>query len=168
LADPSKLKPLDEYDARKLKGEAPKGSRKKFAFEQAEPIFELKKVLPAVMAFPCDFGFVPSTKADDGDPVDVLVLLMDEPASPACVVHGVIEAEQGDGDKTERNDRVIALEIANHQWATINIDGLGEEFLEKLEEFFVNYHNLSGKEYRLLNVHGPNRALKLVLQKKEK
>ena len=60
---------------------------------------ELKKVLPAGMTFPYDFGFVPSTKADDGDPVDVLVL-MDQPAFPGCVFTcrpiGVIEGEQGD------------------------------------------------------------------------
>jgi inorganic pyrophosphatase len=51
------------------------GSRKKFAFDPDEHIFELKKVLPAGMTFPYDFGFVPSTKADDGDPIDVLVLM---------------------------------------------------------------------------------------------
>ena len=61
--------------------ETPKGSRNKFAFNTDECVFEFKKVLPAGMAFPYDFGFVPSTKADDGDPVDVSVL-MDEPAFP--------------------------------------------------------------------------------------
>ena len=64
--------------------ETPKGSRNKFAFAPEEHIFELKKVLPAGMTFPYDFGFVPSTKADDGDPVDMLVLV-DEPAFAGCV-----------------------------------------------------------------------------------
>ncbi len=82
--------------------ETPKGSRNKFAFNADDHIFELKKVLPAGMAFPYDFGFVPSTEADDGDPVDVLVL-MDEPAFPGCVLKcrpiGVIQGEQGEKKK---------------------------------------------------------------------
>jgi inorganic pyrophosphatase len=82
LADPTRLKPFDSDDKQMLRVviETPKGSRNKFAFDPEEHIFELKKVLPAGMTFPYDFGFVPSTKADDGDPVDVLVL-MDEPVS---------------------------------------------------------------------------------------
>jgi inorganic pyrophosphatase len=78
--------------------ETPKGSRNNFALDPKEHIFELKKVLPAGMMFPYDFGFVPSTKADDGDPLDVLAL-MDEPAFAGCVLScrpiGVIEGEQG-------------------------------------------------------------------------
>jgi len=52
--------------------ETPKGSRNKYAFDEKQNVFALKKVLPAGMAFPYDFGFVPSTVAEDGDPVDVL------------------------------------------------------------------------------------------------
>jgi inorganic pyrophosphatase len=61
--------------------ETPKGSRNKYAFDPDNRVFELKKVLPAGMALPYDFGFLPSTKGGDGDPLDVLVL-MDEPAFP--------------------------------------------------------------------------------------
>lgn len=98
LANPSRLKPFDSDDKQLLRVviETPKGSRNKFAFDVDEHIFELKKVLPSGMAFPYDFGFVPSTRADDGDPVDVLVL-MDEPAFSGCVLTcrpiGVIEGE---------------------------------------------------------------------------
>lgn len=109
LADPSRLQPFDPDEKRLLRVviETPKGSRNKFAFNPDEHIFELKKVLPVGMTFPYDFGFVPSTKADDGDPVDVLVL-MDEPAFPGCAlicrVIGVIQGEQGNKKKKERND----------------------------------------------------------------
>jgi inorganic pyrophosphatase len=65
--------------------ETPKGSRNKFAYDPDDHVFELKWVLPAGMTFPYDFGFVPSTKVDDGDPIDVLVL-MDEPAFAGCVL----------------------------------------------------------------------------------
>lgn len=112
--------------------ETPKGSRNKYAFDEKLRLFELKKVLPAGMEFPYDFGFVPSTKAEDGDPLDVLVL-MDEPAFPGCLLKcrpiGVIEAEQGTGKDCKRNDRIIAIEQDNHSYAHVkNVKALGSRF----------------------------------------
>src|ERR1700685_547269 len=124
LANPSRLKPLDSADKQMLRVviETPKGSRNKFAFNADDHIFELKKVLPAGMAVTYDFGFVPSPEADDGDPVDLLVL-MDEPAFPGCVLEcrpiGVIRGQQGDKKKKIRNDRIIAVEKDAHSWADI-------------------------------------------------
>src|SRR3984957_8142112 len=124
LADPTQLKPFDSDDKHLLRVviETPKGSRNKFALNQEQHIFELTKVLPAGLAFPYDFGFVPSTEADDGDPVDVLVL-MDEPAFPGCVLKcrliGVIQGQQGAKKKQVRNDRIIAIEKDAHSWADI-------------------------------------------------
>ena len=164
LADPSRLSPRDEDDKEILQViiETPKGSRNKYAFDDEHKIFELKKVLPAGMAFPYDFGFVPSTQAEDGDPTDVLVL-MDEPAFTGCLlkcrVIGIIEGEQGDKKDKLRNDRVVAIEKDNHSFADIkHIDDLGKQFLRELEEFFVNYHSLSGEKYKILDVKGPAEA----------
>jgi inorganic pyrophosphatase len=168
LADPSKLPSVDQDDDAIVQVviETPKGSRNKYAFDEEQRVFELKKVLPAGMAFPYDFGFVPGTLADDGDPVDVLVL-MDEPAFPGCLLKcrliGIIEGEQGDKKKKERNDRVVAVEKDNHSWADIKvIDDLGKQFLRELEVFFENYHELSGKEYHVIDVKGPKQARKCI------
>src|ERR1700720_181774 len=168
LADPTRLKPIDEDDDGLVQViiETPKGSRNKYAFDTEQKIFALKTVLPAGMAFPYDFGFLPSTKGGDGDPVDVLVL-MDEPAFPGCVlkcrVIGVIEGEQGDKKDTERNDRIVAVEQGAHSWANVRtIDDLGKHFCRELEEFFVNYHKLSKEKYRVLGVKGPDHARTLV------
>src|ERR1051326_739420 len=115
LADPSRLTPLDANGLKTVHViiETPKGSRNKYAFDQEQGVFVLKKVLPVGMAFPYDFGFIPSTKADDGDPVDVLVL-MDEPAFAGCMLTcrpiGVIQGEQGAKKKKERNDRMVSGE----------------------------------------------------------
>jgi inorganic pyrophosphatase len=174
LADPSRLQARDDNDKSLLRVviETPKGSRNKFAFNQEEHIFELKKVLPAGMAFPYDFGFVPSTKAEDGDPVDVLVL-MDEAAFPGCVLScrpiGVIQGEQRENGNKVRNDRVVAIERSAHSWADIEtIDDLGKQFRKELELFFVDYHKLSGKKYRVLAAKGPNAAWELVKSKMKK
>ncbi|HKB89264.1 MAG TPA: inorganic diphosphatase [Opitutaceae bacterium] len=168
LANPAQIENVDEKDSEIIQVviETPKGSRNKYAFDQDQRVFELKKVLPAGMAFPYDFGFIPRTLGEDGDPLDVLVL-MDEPAFPGCVLKcrliGIIEGEQGDKKKKERNDRIVAVEKRNHSWADIKvIDDLGKKFMEELEEFFVNYHELSGEEYRVIDVRGPKQARKSI------
>jgi inorganic pyrophosphatase len=142
--------------------ETPKGSRNKYAYDPQERIFSLTKVLPAGMEFPYDFGFVPSTQAEDGDPLDVLVL-MDEPAFPGCRLTcrpvGIIEGEQGDKKDAERNDRIVCVERGTHSYTHIrHIDDLGKPFEKELEDFFVNYHELVGKTYRILAVKGPAQA----------
>jgi inorganic pyrophosphatase len=164
LVSPVRLSPRDPDDPDVIQViiETPKGSRNKYAFDHEQRIFQLKKVLPAGMAFPYDFGFIPSTIAEDGDPVDVLVL-MDEPAFAGCLLRcrliGIIEGQQEGKKNVERNDRVVAIEEANHSYAHVkHIKDLGEKFMEELEEFFVNYHELSGKQYRILDVRGPKEA----------
>jgi inorganic pyrophosphatase len=168
LADPSLLKPIHKSDDKIVTViiETPKGSRNKYAFNQEAKVFELKQVLPAGMNFPYDFGFLPSTLADDGDPTDVLVL-MDEPAFPGCVlkcrVIGIIQGEQSNKKKTERNDRIIAIEQDNHSYASIkHVDDMGKEFARELEDFFVNYHKLVGKTYKVLGLKGPKAALRCI------
>jgi inorganic pyrophosphatase len=169
LRDPSSLNSVDrDGNIVRVVIETPKGSRNKYAFDADEKVFVLKKVLPAGMAFPYDFGFIPSTCAEDGDPVDVLVL-MDEPAFAGCVLAcrpiGVIEGEQKNGNKKVRNDRIVAVEDGNHSYAAVkHIDDLGKPFVRELEEFFVNYHELSGKRYKILDVRGPREARRRIDQ----
>jgi inorganic pyrophosphatase len=118
------------------------------------------------MTFPYDFGFLPQTLAADGDAIDVL-LLMDEPAFPGIAVRarliGVIEGEQIDGKKKIRNDRLVAVADANHMYANIRrLKDLPSKWIKELENFFVNYHALEGKEYRLLGCKGVDAAMRLV------
>jgi inorganic pyrophosphatase len=167
LTDPTVLKPIDKQNGiLQVVIETPKGSRNKFAFDPDQRVFTLRKVLPAGMSFPYDFGFLPRTLAPDGDPFDVL-LLMDEPAYPGVVVRsrliGVIEGEQVEGKKRIRNDRLLAVAEANHQYANIkSFKDLPAQFLKELEEFFVNYHRQEGKEYKLLGCKGDLDAMRLI------
>ncbi|HET7898927.1 MAG TPA: inorganic diphosphatase, partial [Flavisolibacter sp.] len=93
--------------------ETPKGSRNKYAWNEKKEVFRLKKILPEGAVFPFDFGFFPKTKGEDGDPVDVLVI-MDEPAYPGCVIEcriiGALKAKQTEKKKKAvENDRLIAV-----------------------------------------------------------
>ena len=168
LSDPSRLriKSPDDDGLFQVVIETPKGSRNKYAFDPDQGAFVLKHVLPAGMTFPYEFGFVPSTLADDGDPIDVLVL-MDQPAFPGCVTHcrliGAIKGEQVEKKKRTRNDRLVAVESESHDLAHVRrLSDLGGKFVNELEMFFVHYHELNGKKYRLLGTVGPDAARKLV------
>lgn len=146
--------------------ETPQGSRNKFAFDPERGIFQLKRVLPLGMVFPYDFGFLPSTLAEDGDPLDVLVL-MDTPTFPGCVVAvrlvGVIEGEQTEEGETNRNDRLIAVAGVSHNHRCIRaLDQLSDNVLTEIEHFFVSYHELQGRKFKPLGRHGPGKALELV------
>jgi inorganic pyrophosphatase len=171
LIDPTRLEPVLKKDGLlQVIVETPKGSRNKFSFDTKQEIFALKKVLPAGMVFPYDFGFLPSTLADDGDPIDVL-LLMDEPAFPGVLVAsrliGVIEGEQVDGKKRIRNDRLVAIADANHMYANVRkLNDLPKQFLRELQDFFVNYHKLEGKVYKLLGYKEIAAAEKLIRKAK--
>jgi inorganic pyrophosphatase len=146
--------------------DTPKGSRNKFKYDERHRVFKLGGVLPAGAVFPYDFGFLPSTKGDDGDPVDVL-LLMDEPAFVGCLVAGrligVIEAEQTEDGETSRNDRLIAVaaESRNHQGVR-SLSDLSENLLHEIEHFFVSYNSAKGKDFRPLRRAGRIRAAQLV------
>ena len=146
--------------------ETPRASRNKFAYDDKLGIIRLKKVLPAGMDFPYEFGFVPSTKAPDGDPLDVL-LLMDEPAYPGILVRcrlvGIIEGEQTQDGETLRNDRVLAVSELSQQWADIkDIKDIDKKLLKALGDFFVNYHELEKVKFKILAIKGSKDAYKAV------
>src|SRR3954466_427165 len=143
--------------------ETPKGSPNKLAFEPRYGTFVLKGVLPAGAVFPFDFGFVPSTRAEDGDPLDVLVL-MDAPVFPGCVVPsrlvGGIEAGQTENGKTERNDRLLAVAANSAAHRSIHeLGDLSQDLVAQIEHFFVSYNEIKGKRFDVKGRADRNRAL---------
>jgi len=172
MANPSRLRPLDKDRNVQVIIETPKGSRNKYAWDPKQRLFELKKVLPEGMVFPHDFGFVPSTEADDGDPLDVLIL-MDQPAFPGCVIKarlvGVIEGEQTEDGRTERNDRLLAVAESSHTHSNIkSIADLNDSLLREIEKFFINYHSNDGSKFKVLACKGPQAAKKFLHQAQRK
>ena len=143
--------------------ETPKGSHNKYKFDEKLRLFILNGVLPEGMSFPYDFGFLPSTIGEDGDPLDVL-LLMDEPAFCGCVVPsrliGVIEAQQTEKDGTsERNDRLVAVPIKARDYSDCkSVKDLNEHRTDEIQQFFVSYNRIHDKKFKLLGLHGPARA----------
>ena len=146
--------------------ETPKGSRVKYSYAPETGMFELKKALPEGMMFPFNFGFIPSTKADDGDPLDILIL-NEEPLVPGCLLKAravaVIEAEQTEEDgKKVRNDRLIGMAVAKQTPTFMEKLDVDKKTLQQIEYFFESYNKLSGKKFKVLGKGGEKKALAMV------
>jgi inorganic pyrophosphatase len=146
--------------------DTPKGSRNKYKYDETLGLYRLSKVLPVGIAFPYDFGFIPSTRAEDGDPLDVLVL-GEEAMFPGCLVTvrlvGVIQAEQTEHGKTFRNDRLMgAIETSVNRPAIQTLADLRTEHLDEIEYFFMAYNHLEGRHFKPIGRHGPALAEQLL------
>ena len=133
--------------------ETPKGCRNKYAYDEEAKAFRLKKILPAGAVFPFDFGFIPNTKGEDGDPLDVLVM-MDEPAYPGCIVEcrmiGALKAKQTERDgRVEENDRLIAVSVVSTSYSVVKtLKDINRNILDGIEHFFISYNEQAGKEFK--------------------
>src|ERR1700750_1904860 len=133
--------------------ESPKGSPQKFDYDPEQQRFRLNKILPAGLMFPFDFGMIPGTKGEDGDPLDIVVI--DEHGTfPGCLVEcrliGALQAEQTERDgKTVRNDRLLGVPVVSQLFPHINdLEQLPDNILNQLEHFFKNYNEQAGKQFR--------------------
>jgi inorganic pyrophosphatase len=148
--------------------DTPHGSRNKYKFDEQHGQWRLSKVLPQGLYFPYDFGFIPSTRGEDCDPLDVL-LLADEPTFPGCVVParliGVLEAEQTEDGKTVRNDRLVAVIETPYNPAELHaLEEVNPQRLDEIEHFFVSYNKMEGRQFKPLARHGADRGQELVEQ----
>lgn len=146
--------------------ETPKGSRNKYAYNEKKEQFRLKKILPAGAVFPFDFGYIPGTKGEDGDPLDVLVI-MDEPAFPGCLVEcrliGALKAKQGKNGDMVRNDRLIAISVESRMYQDLHeIEHLNQNVLNEIEHFFQSYNQMEGKEFKSTGWTDASEAMKLI------
>jgi inorganic pyrophosphatase len=152
--------------------ETPKGSRAKFSYDEESGLFALSKLLPVGMAFPFSFGFIPSTRGGDGDPLDVL-MIFDELLFPGCLVParliGGLKAQQSEEGKMKRNDRLLAAPVLPQEYgAPRSVRDLDKRLLSEIEAFFATYQELRGKKFKVLGVLGPKEAKSLVQKSQEK
>src|SRR5580693_2093461 len=146
--------------------ETPKDNRNKFDYDPDTNLFMLGGLLPEGMMFPFDFGFIPSTLAEDGDPVDVMVL-MDAPAHVGCLIEvriiGIISAEQTQDGKTETNDRLLGVAVHSYEHEDLqSISDVSKTQLDQVEEFFVSYNKQRGKKFKITGTGGPKKAIKFL------
>ena len=131
--------------------DTPRGSRNKFKFDEKLGCFKLSRILPAGHVFPYDFGSIPGTRGEDGDALDVLVI-MDEPTFPGCLITarliGVIVACQTEKGRTISNDRFIGVpQTRVNKPAILELSDLGTVRLNHIEHFFMSYNAAQNRRF---------------------
>jgi inorganic pyrophosphatase len=146
--------------------ETRRGCRNKYKLNPETGRIKLSKVMPEGMIFPYDFGFVPDTKGEDGDPLDVLIL-SDDGTFPGCEVEcrfiGVLKSEQTEQGHKKRNDRLIAVATASVLYGSIaELSDLEPTLLKQVEKFFVNYQKVRDIKFEIVKREGSRSARKLI------
>jgi inorganic pyrophosphatase len=141
--------------------ETPRGSRAKFAYDPKLETFILSKSLLTELTYPHDWGFVPSTKADDGDPpLDIMVIHDAATFSGivlTCRVIGILQIEQKSKGKAERNDRLFA--VPHSEQGLGDVRDLSKAIQQELEKFFIRNRRARGQN---IGWKGPKIATKAI------
>lgn len=125
--------------------EIPGGSKNKYEYDKDIQAFALDRVLYSSVQYPYDYGFVPNTLADDGDPLDGMVII-DEPTFPGCIIAarpiGMLEMIDG-GD---RDEKILCVPDKDPRYKDVrSIKDLPSHRLDEIAEFFRSYKNLEKK-----------------------
>jgi inorganic pyrophosphatase len=139
--------------------EIPRGSRNKYEYDEDLGVIALDRTLYSAVHFPTDYGFVPGTRASDGDPLDVLVML-EESVFPGCLVRvrllGVLGIRQGDEPPEQK---LLAVPVEEPRFAEYHdIADVPKHLLEEIEHFFEVYKQLEGDTIGSLGWEGKERA----------
>lgn len=142
--------------------EIPAGSKNKYEFDKDMNAFALDRVLYSSVAYPYDYGFVPNTLADDGDPLDGMVI-MDQPTFPGCVIAarpiGMLEMVDG-GD---RDEKILCVPDKDPRYAHVkSIKDIPQHRLDEIAEFFQTYKNLEKKSVEILGWQDVDAVMPLV------
>ena len=146
--------------------ETPRGARAKLTFDPELKTFVLSKSLMLGLSYPYDWDFIPSTRAEDGDPLDAMVI-HDAATTPGlvlrCKLIGVLQTLQKTKHDRIRNDRIIAVPENSHRERELHgVQDLPPELKEELEKFFVATDELEAKTLKFLGWKGSAQAKKLV------
>lgn len=144
--------------------EIPAGSKNKYEFDKDLNAFALDRVLYASVRYPYDYGFIPNTLADDGDPLDGMVL-MDQPTFPGCVITarpiGMLEMIDG-GD---RDEKIFCVPDDDPRYKEVkSLKDIASHRLEEIAEFFRTYKNLEKKLTEIVGWKDVEAVLPLVEQ----
>jgi inorganic pyrophosphatase len=140
-----------------------KGERNKYEYDKSIPGVVLDRVLHSNVHYPSDYGFIPQSHYDDGDPLDVL-LLVEDATFPGCVVEARPVALMRMDDDGEKDDKVIAVPSEDPRYDHVqDVDDLTDQQRAEIAEFFETYKNLeAGKETETLGFEGRDAAFEAI------
>lgn len=147
--------------------EIPMGSRNKYEYDPGSGKIRLDRVLYASVVYPAQYGFIPETKAPDGDPLDVLVLAT-EPVFPGCLVDARLLGALRMRDQGEDDYKLLAVTDCDPRYAEIaKLSDVSGHTLTEIEHFFRVYKDLEGKKVEVAGWEDRATALRLIAQARQ-
>lgn len=148
--------------------EIPRGSRNKYELDKETGLMKLDRVLYSAVHYPGDYGFIPRTLFEDGDPIDILVRI-NEPTFPGCMVEvrpiGVLKML----DKGEPDDKVLAVPVNDPFHSEyFDIADIPQHFLKEVQHFFHIYKDLEGKRVQILGWEKSDVAMQVITESIER
>ena len=142
--------------------EIPTGSRNKYEFDHVRRRYVLDRVLYSSVHYPCDYGFIEGSLADDGDPLDVLIVIA-EPTFPGCVVRarpiGVLDMKDDKG----HDYKILAVAHDDPRWDRVDaLEDISPHRLREIENFFETYKALEGRETDVSGWLGVDEAWQII------
>jgi inorganic pyrophosphatase len=161
-----KLPPFDDDGNLNMVVETPRGSAVKLKYEPKSKVFMVSRSLVLGLAYPFDWGFIPGTKSEDGDPLDALAV-HDSSTYPGvvlpCRALGVVDVSQKGKNGREENPRLIVMPSWHERMGEFEkASGLPRRLREEIEQFFVSATFFTGKDPKIEGWRGPKAALGVV------
>ena len=142
--------------------EIPSGSRNKYEYDHARRRFVLDRVLYSSVHYPCDYGFIEGSLAEDGDPLDVLVVIS-EPTFPGCVVRARPVGVLNMADEKGHDYKILAVAHDDPRWdATFTLDDLSPHRMREIENFFETYKTLENRPTEVRGWLGVDDAWRII------
>jgi inorganic pyrophosphatase len=144
--------------------EIPRGSRNKYEYDEELRLFRLDRVLYSSVHYPADYGFIPDTLAEDGDHLDILVLVQ-EPTFPGCLIETRPLGGLDMADEKGADFKVLAVPVGDPRYAHVHsLEEIGDHWLREIETFFATYKLLEPKETEVLGWHDVAHAWEVIAQ----
>jgi len=142
--------------------EIPKGSKVKYEMDKTTGLLSVDRILHSAVHYPANYGFLPRTYCDDGDPLDVLVLGQ-EPVVPLCTLRARAIGVLTMSDEKGGDDKILAVHVDDPEYADYREAGeLPPHRLREIQRFFLDYKVLEGKSVDVEDIRGRAAALQVI------
>jgi inorganic pyrophosphatase len=156
-----------EVDSLEVVVEIPRGSRNKYEFDETTGAIRLDRVLYSSVHYPTDYGFIPDTRAEDGDHLDVLVVV-EEPTFPGCHLRVRPVGCLNMRDEKGMDHKIVAVPVADPRFEQVrDLPDLAHHWLREIENFFATYKTLEAKETEVTGWDGKQSAWNVIRAARE-
>jgi inorganic pyrophosphatase len=142
--------------------EIPQGSRSKYEIDKETGLLRLDRIIFSSFIYPVNYGFIPQTLGQDGDPLDILVICS-QPIQPLCLVEATVIGNMQMIDKGQMDEKIIAVASYDPTVKHIkDIDELPEHFFNELKHYFEEYKVLENKVVEIDNFQNKTEAFRII------